>query len=40
MVKARFDQFSNENKKFKKIQKNGKPVHIVFLGHIDANPRV
>jgi hypothetical protein len=34
LVKVRFDQYSNEHKKFKKNQKNEKPVHIVFLCHI------
>ena len=34
MVKPRFDQNSNEHKKFKKNQKNEKPPHIVLLCHI------
>jgi hypothetical protein len=35
LVKLKFDQYSNEHKKFKKIQKkNEKPMHIVFLCHM------
>ena len=34
LVKLRFDQFWNEDSKFKKNQKNEKPAHIAFLWHI------
>ena len=34
LVKLRFDQNSNEHKKFKKNRKNEKPPHIVLLCHI------
>ena len=34
LVKLRFDQNSNEHKKFKQNQKNEKPPHIVLLCHI------
>ena len=36
LVKLRFDQISNERKKFKKNQKNGKPAHTVYLCHIPS----
>ena len=34
LVKLRFDRFQNKHRKFKKHQKNGKPVHMVLLCHI------
>ena len=34
LVKVRFDRFQNKHKKFKKHQKNGKPVHMVLVYHI------
>ena len=34
LVKLRFDRFQNMHRKFKKHQKNGKPVHMVLVCHI------
>ena len=34
LVKLSFDQFQNKHKKFKKHQKDGKPVHMFLVCHI------
>ena len=38
LVKLRFDQIWNEHQKFKKNQKNGKPVHMFLVCHILTTP--
>ena len=38
LVKLRFDRFQNKHKKFKKHQKNGKPVHMFLVCHILTTP--
>ena len=37
-VKLGFDRFCNKHKKFKKHQKNGKPVHMFVVCHILTTP--
>ena len=34
LVKLRFDRFQNKHRKFKKHQKNGKPVLMVLVCHV------
>ena len=38
LIKRRFDQIYIEHGKFKKYIKNGKPVHMFLLCHIQAPP--